>query len=237
RSSTLDILVTVDVNTGRATQIASTFNNGLDTPADLAWRTDTREMWTIDLSGGELGTIDLATGTFTPVIQTGLSGWQSLAWDPELRVFFASNQTGGTTYRIDPVTGTTTPLGPSGVGYVSGLDVDAEGTLWGTVFSNGIVVKIDKTTGAGTQVATTARSLGDIAVDQDGVCWGANSGDDSLYRIDLATGQATMIGAHGSGVTIVKGIAITNDGVMRGGRGCADGTSTRLAMSFQGSSQ
>src|SRR5690606_40524247 len=81
--STLDILFTVDLNTGLATQVASTFNNGLDTPADLAWRTDTREMWTIDLSGGELGTIDIATGTFTPVIQTGLSGWQSLAWDPE----------------------------------------------------------------------------------------------------------------------------------------------------------
>jgi hypothetical protein len=191
-------------------------------------------MWTIDLAGGELGTIDLTSGTFTPVVQTNLSGWQGLAWDPELRAFFASNQTGGTTYRIDPVSGTTTALGASGHGHLSGLEVDAGGTLWGTVFSGGAIVVVDKTTGAGTQVAATANSIGDFAFDRDGVCYAANSGDDSLYRLDLGSGQVQLVGAHGSGVTFVKGFEITDDGVARTAVGCADSTATRLAMLFTG---
>jgi len=234
--SDLDMLFQVDLQTGAATAIASTANNGLVTPADLAWRTDTQEMWTIDLSGGELGTVDLVTGTFTPVVQTNLSGWQGLAWDPELRRFFASNQTGGTTYAIDPVAGTTTALGGSGFGHLSGMEVDAAGTLWGTVFSGGAVVRVDKTTGAGTQVSTTSSNLGDIAVDVDGTFYAANSSTDSLYRLDLVTGTATLIGAHGGGILFVKGFAIANRGVVRGGVGCADSSNVRLRMLASGSS-
>ncbi|MEZ5967172.1 MAG: hypothetical protein R3F56_25275 [Planctomycetota bacterium] len=234
--SNLDLLFQVDLQTGAATQIASTANNGLATPADLAWRADTQEMWTIDLSGGELGTIDLTSGLFTPVVLTGISGWQGLAWDPELRLFFASNQTGGTTYAIDPVTGTTTALGSSGFGHLSGMEVDAAGTLWGTVFSGGALVRVDKTTGVASQVATTDSNLGDIAVDTDGTFYAANSTTDSLYRLDLSTGAATLIGAHGAGVDFVKGFAIAHRGVVRGGQGCADSSSARISMLVSGSS-
>ena len=59
--ASLDQLFSVDTSTGAATFIASTANNGLGTPADLSYRSATGELWTIDLSGGELGTIDTTT--------------------------------------------------------------------------------------------------------------------------------------------------------------------------------
>jgi hypothetical protein len=42
--SNLDQLFSVDLTTGAATLIASTLNNGLGTPADLAWRAATQEL-------------------------------------------------------------------------------------------------------------------------------------------------------------------------------------------------
>lgn len=233
-STTTDDLYSVDLSTGAATLIGSASNNGLSSPADLAWRYDTHEMWTIDLSGGELGVIDLATAVFTPRVQTSLSGWQGLAWDPRSQLFYASNQTGGTTYTIDPATGTVTALGASGFGHLSSMKVDATGTLWGVVFGSGAIVTVDKTTGAATQVATTLANFGDVSVDHDGVFYGSNSSDDSLHQIDMTTGMATLIGPHGAGITFVKGFEIAEGGIMRTGDGCLDGTGTPVRMLFSG---
>jgi hypothetical protein len=78
------MLFSVDLGTGAATPIASTANNGLATPADLVWRSDTQELWTVDVAGGEAGTIDVVTGVFTAIHQTGLSGWQGMALTADL---------------------------------------------------------------------------------------------------------------------------------------------------------
>src|SRR5690606_29224006 len=131
--SNLDQLYTVDLATGNTTLIASTNNNGLGTPAGLAWREDTAELWTIDLAGGEVGTIDVTNGTFTPVFQTNLSGWQAIAWDDFTRTFHLANQN-GQNYVLDPATGTTTLLGASGASLITCSDVDAAGDLFGINF-------------------------------------------------------------------------------------------------------
>src|SRR5262245_59060837 len=81
--SNLDQLFSVNLATGAATLIGSTLNNGLDTPAGLTWRADTQTLWTVDLSGGEVGTLNLLNGTFTQVfIANPTSGWQGIDWGP-----------------------------------------------------------------------------------------------------------------------------------------------------------
>ena len=137
--SNLDQLFTVDLSTGAATFIAGTLNNGLDTPADLSWRAATNELWTIDLSGGEVGTIDVTNGTFTAVYQTNLSGWQGMAWDETSQLFFLANQN-GSNYMLDPATGVTTLLGAAGFGLITALDTDASGNLFGTGVLKGPLV-------------------------------------------------------------------------------------------------
>ena len=204
-----DILYSIDLATANVTMIGSTLNNGLGTPAGLAWRPDLNELWTVDLAGGEVGPIDVTNGTFTPVLQTNLSGWQGIAWDANRSVFVLANQNDNN-YELDPVTGTTTLLGNSGFGLITAMDFDQAGALWGIDFS-GSIVSIDLVTGVGTATASTSASIQGLAIDGSGAWFGVNTTDDSLYAIDPVSGAATLIGAI-PGVVFVKGFEIPAGG-------------------------
>lgn len=207
--SNLDQLISVDLTTAAVTVIGSTLNNGLGIPAGLAWRSDLNELWTIDLDGGEVGPIDVNTCVFTPVFQSGLSGWQGIAWDAMRSVFVLANQNGDN-YELDPATGVTTLLGDSGFGLITAIDFDPAGGLWGIDF-NGAIVDIDPLTGVGTQTATTTGAFQGLAIDAAGVWYGVNSNSDSLFTIDPASGATTLIGAM-IGTDFVKGFEIPTSG-------------------------
>ncbi|MBK8979198.1 MAG: hypothetical protein IPM29_25155 [Planctomycetes bacterium] len=230
-----DRLYTCDLNTGAVTFVASTLNNNLSTPAGLAWRDDTAELYTIDLAGGEVGTIDVANGTFTPVFQTSLSGWQGIAWDPAGQVFYLANQNDNT-YVLDPATGTTTLLGNSGFGLITAMDIDASGTVWGIDFTTGAIVRVDKVTGVGTQVATTITNIQGLAIDAAGRWFGINTTTDSLYSIDPVSGTATLIGQN-IGTQFVKGFEIADSAISNYGTACRDGNGDLRRMQVTGSSQ
>ncbi|MBP8298791.1 MAG: hypothetical protein KA020_00390 [Planctomycetes bacterium] len=211
--SNSDQLFTVDIATGAATFIASTFNNGLDTPADLSWRSATNELWTIDLAGGEVGTIDVLTGAFTPVYQTNLSGWQGMTWDETTQMFYLANQS-GSNYSLDPVSGVTTLLGVAGFSLLTSLDTDAAGNLFGCDFTTGALVSIDKVTGAGTLISTCqTTNIQGLGIDQaTGVWYGCSTASSSLFSIDPLTGVSTLVGAHGAGITFAKGFDLIDGG-------------------------
>ncbi|MBK9384372.1 MAG: hypothetical protein IPN34_06060 [Planctomycetes bacterium] len=230
-----DQLYSVDLTTGAATFIASTNNNNLGTPAGLAWREDTQELWTIDLAGGEVGTIDVATGNFTPVFQTNLSGWQGFAWDPTTGLYFLANQS-NINYSLDSVTGTLTPFAASGASLITCLEVDGAGNLFGIEFSNRFIVQVDKTTGLATRTVQTIGGFQGLGIDPSTGAWyGANTNDDSLHRIDPTTGATTVIGVNGSGVTFAKGFDLVGaEGVRFLGRGCDDAAGVLFRMTTLG---
>ena len=208
--STNDQLYTVDLATGAATFVASTANNGLSTPADLTWRASQNDLWTIDLSGGELGTIDVTNGTFNPVFQTNLSGWQGLAWDEATQRFYLANQN-GMNYSLNPSSGSLTLLGSAGFSLITCLDTDATGNLFGIDFSTGTVVQVDKSTGAATQLSTTLAGFQGLGIDgASGTWYAANSNTDALHTVDPATGNEVQIGPNGGGVTFAKGFDLVD---------------------------
>jgi hypothetical protein len=231
--TTLDQLWTVDLNTGLATFLVQTTAG---TAADLAWREDTKELWTVDLGTGAAGVIDMVTGAVTTRFATGFTGWQGMAWDPYTRKFYMANQDGNN-YVLDPATGMTTLLGLSGFGLVTGLAVDAQGTLLGIQFSSpGNLIRIDKTTGAGTIIApTTSFNMQGIAHHPDGRLFASNTSTDSLYLIDQVTGATTLVGSHGVPTAFFgKGFEILDTQALNGGHGCADGTGAMRAMTASG---
>lgn len=210
--TTLDDLFLVDCTTGVATFLADVDNNGLTTAADLSYRFATGELWTVDLSGGEIGTINPASGTFTPMYQTNLSGWQGIAWDETTQLFFLANQNDNN-YSFDPATSQLTLLGNSGTGLLTCLDTDLAGNLYGIDFSSGDVMLIDKVTGVGTLQSTTTNGMQGLGIDPvTGIWFGSSSNTDSLYTIDPITGVSVLIGAHGAGVTFMKGFDLIDFG-------------------------
>lgn len=208
--SNLDVLCSVDLLTGVATTIASTNNNGLATPADLTFRSDTNTLWTVDLTGGAVGTLDMATAAFTPAYQTGLSGFQAIAYDQVTQSFYLANQNGNT-YRLDPRSGVTTLLGATGYALITCLDTDGAGNLFGIDFNTGAIVSIDKVTGAGSTLSTTITGFQGLGIDWvSGVWFGSNTNDDSLHFVASATGANILIGAHGAGVGFAKGFDVVD---------------------------
>jgi hypothetical protein len=236
--SNLDQLHSVDLATGAATLIGSTASGGvLATPAGLTWRSDTQTLWTIDLSGGEVGTIDPTNGIFTTQFTAvPANGWQGLEWDPTTQVFYLLNQDFNL-YKLDPATGLTTLVGATGAPLTTALEVDAAGTLYAIGFSNGILYTVDKLTGLATAgPATTPANMQGLSFDSIGRLYGANTGTDSLYLIDPTTGVTTLVGAHGSGVQFAKGFEVAPcSGVFSiSGTGCADFSSTTVTMTSAG---
>jgi hypothetical protein len=210
--STLDMLFTVDLATGAATALASTANNGLTTPSGLTWRADTGQLWTIDLSDGEVGTIDTTTGVFTPIHQTGSSGWQGLEWDPATKLFYLTNQS-GINYVLDPDTGVTQALGNSGLSLITCLEIDSTGTLYCFDFLTGLWCSVDKSTGAASPIGPSLPGFQGLSYDgATGKWYASNTHTDALYEIDPANGAATLIGAHGSGVQFAKGLEVADGG-------------------------
>jgi parallel beta-helix repeat protein len=115
-------------------------------------------------------------------------------------------QGASTLYALDPTTGRAIRVGPIGFQRVSGMDVDASGTLYATgsspIRDEHILLTIDPMTGAGTAVGLTgAEGLGfDTVTDLS-----FRNGDNRLYvyfgpgdtvgTLDLATGSAMALGS------------------------------------------
>jgi hypothetical protein len=231
-----DILYSLDLGTGAVTSIGSTLNNGMATPADLCWMDDTNEIWTVDLAGGEAGTIDPLTGTFTLRWATNLSGWQAMAWDHTTRLFWLHNQS-GTLYTLDPVTGTLATIGvTTGHTLCTAMEVDAFGRLFLLNFSTGAIVQVDKATAQPISVlASTPTNVQGLAISPEGVWYGIATNTDSLYVIDPNAGTSTLVGPC-TGTIFVKGMVITGSNVQRGGRACADGSGASRRLTWTGNS-
>ncbi|HEV8438120.1 MAG TPA: hypothetical protein VGT40_08500 [Methylomirabilota bacterium] len=121
-------------------------------------------------------------------------------------------------YILDPATGAVlSTVGAIGFA-VTGLAVHpATGVLYGSTSNQspvapGSLVRIDKTTGAGTligsfSVATTNNTMSDLTFTRDGTLYGWASSSGDLYTIDLATGKATQVSDSSVGGQIGSGLA------------------------------
>ncbi len=124
-------------------------------------------------------------------------------------------------YTLDPATGAVTSnIGPVGFG-VTGLAVHpTTGTLYGVTggddpFNPGVLITINKTTGAGTLVGDLfgGSAVNDITFTSDGTLYGWSRNAGGLVTIDLTTGVATVV-ALGLGGGFGNGIAASSADVL-----------------------
>ncbi|MFK7743357.1 MAG: hypothetical protein AB8H80_23780 [Planctomycetota bacterium] len=195
----LDELFEVSLRTGVRESIGSTANSGLGTPADLSWRALTEQLWTIDSAGGELGTIDHTTGTFTPVYATGINGWTALAWHELDKCFYLCRDTGDL-YTFVPTTGTLTMLGPTGFGALPSMDTDRFGKLLAVSDANEMLT-VDRQTGMAFAASTTAATASALAVHPlDDKLWVYEQSSRLLLETNFSTG------AHASSFILAPGL-------------------------------
>jgi hypothetical protein len=195
----------------QATGVASVVGKmGIAQALDLAsdWRPESPRLWAANVSDNSLyrlGTDGRATlvGSFG----TGLDAIHTLAFDPATNRMFGTTGRSGDLYQIDSGTGMATRLGHitipgiTATFEIDALGCDAQGNLWGTVFSTFAfggerLLTIDPSSGVGTIRAITAfDSVLDLAFrPEDGTLFATSFGLASLYRVNPNTGAATPIG-------------------------------------------
>ena len=172
--------------------IGASFASGAFTPAQAISFLNTFS------DPGTIGSIDTATGIFTPIITSGPSSLTDIALD-------GSGQLFGTTqsdlYKFNPVTNSSTLIGALGT-FINGLGFATNGNLYGTGGSN--FYQINTTTGAATQVGgniANFSSAGDIVFNpttNQFLATSLNPNNSTLYSIAL-NGAASPIGNIGFG--------------------------------------
>jgi hypothetical protein len=129
-----------------------------------------------------------------------------------------------TLYVLDPASGAALQsIGPVGFS-VTGLAVDpTDGTLYGStgratgVTNPGFLIRIDRTTGAGTLVGDLRpddHTAGDLTFTPDGAMFGWIVPDNDLATIDRASGAASIVGDSGIAGNQGSGLASSPAGTL-----------------------
>jgi uncharacterized repeat protein (TIGR01451 family) len=152
-------------------------------------------LYALNDTTGELGTIDLADGTFTALVPcpAPVDIWTGLSIDPVTGVFYASDAT--SLYTIDPATGASTLVGPFGTSLMIDIAMGPNGDMYGHDIGTDSTYLIDPATGAATLIGPTGYNAnyaqGLDFDNEDGTLYIFlyQGGGSNVYgTVDLATG-------------------------------------------------
>jgi hypothetical protein len=166
----------------------------------------------IDDSAGNIGTVDVATGTATVIGNAGVV-LTDLAFDPSGNLY-GLNFTN--LYKVNKTTGAATLVGAMGIPGGNALTFGVDGTLYSAGNASTALYTVNTSTGAATSIGTTGfASSGDLAFKGGNLYLAATNND--LIRIGLSGGLvsgATDVGAFG--FSKVFGLATGDNGVLYG---------------------
>lgn len=133
-------------------------------------------LYALEDTTGQLGTINVANGAFTPLVAAPAPGgsWSGLSIDPTDGTFYASTPTG--LYTLNPATGVSTLVGNfTGTTLMIDIAVGPDGTMYGHAIDTDSIYTINKATGANTLVGLTGQNA-NFAQGMD-----FDNGDGTLY--------------------------------------------------------
>lgn len=179
-----------------------------------------------DATTDQLGTVDTATGVFTPIVNCPAPAggtWTGLSIDPVTNIFYAS--TAANLYTIDSATCSPTLIGPFGVtgGIMIDIAIGSAGVMYGHDIFTDSIYTIDTSTGAATLVGPTG-FLANFAQgmdfdNEDGTLYiwlYIGTGANRYGTVNLATGAVTPLATDNplgefEGATETLGLCIPTD--------------------------
>lgn len=166
-------------------------------------------LW-IDDSRGQIGTVDVATGTATLVGPSGVV-LTDIAFDPSGNLW---GITFTNLYSIDKTTGAATNVGSLGLNGANALVFATDGTLYTAAFNTNNLYTVNTSTGAATSLGSIGfSSAGDLAFNGGDLY--LSSGSSELIRINLAN-LALSAAVGPIGFSSVFGLATADDGTLYG---------------------
>jgi len=165
----------------------------------------------VTIRGGNFGTIDLTTGSFSLLGNSGqsLAGLGVINGTLYGTSFLVPN---GTLYTINQANGALTAVGSSTITY-SGLGSTTTGLF--ALSTGGVIYSINPASGAATLIGATGLvngSIGALSVNSNSLYF---SNDTNFYTLNTATGAATLIGPLGDSISL--GGLVLESGTLYGG--------------------
>jgi len=159
---------------------------------------DTIKAFTVDVASDVLYSLDLASGTATPIGDTGFPAVRGLSFDPTTSILYGIDQTTDELITIDTKTGAGKAVGALGVDGIGGLAFNSSGDLFYVYEVDQTLYSVNKSTGAATAIGSTGVSITGLSFSSDGTLYGfADIPDNSLYAVDPTDGSSTLIGPLG----------------------------------------
>jgi hypothetical protein len=157
--------------------------------------------------GGNLGTVDVATGAATVIGNMGVV-MTDIAFDPLGNLYGISFDN---LYSINSSTAAASLIGATSIAGGNALVFGADGTLYGAGFATTNLFTINPLTGASSVVGNMGFASGGDLAFNTGDFYLASSGA-QLIRVNPTTGAGALVGAFG--VAGVFGLATGDDGVL-----------------------
>jgi len=162
-------------------------------------------LYALDDLSDQLGTVDLTTGAFTPLVACppggGAANWTGLSIDPVSGIFYGSTATD--LYTIDPATGVSTWVGTFGTTLMIDIAVNIDGDMYGHDIGTDSIYSIDPASGLATLIGSTGL-LANFAQgmdfdNDDGTLYifaYTGSGTNTFGTVDLTTGLVTPLAVN-----------------------------------------
>jgi sugar lactone lactonase YvrE len=185
-----EILV-MDPNTGQILDRLG-LDEGVESPDDLTFGPDGSLYWTA-LFSGEVGRISpdgVKTGQFVAL------GVNPITFSDDGRMFVALDFLGDGLYELDPDLVEPPRLIIEELGFLNGFDFGPDGYLYGPIYTQGKVVRIDVDTGEMNTVADGFSVAPAVKFDSRG----------RLYTGDSVTGEVFRVGLDGQKEVIATGL-------------------------------
>tara|TARA_R110000751_G_scaffold53687_1_gene116110 strand:- start:799 stop:2415 length:1617 start_codon:yes stop_codon:yes gene_type:complete len=115
----------------------------------------------------------------------------------------------GEVVRINPADGTVETVA-TGFGTPAAANFDSKGNLYAIDTQNGLLKRIDLSSGETTNVAQLSSSLDNLAIDSQDRIFVSNMADNSIQEVNATTGKIRLI--TGGELAVPAGVALTENG-------------------------
>jgi hypothetical protein len=170
----------------------------------LARRPSDGQVFAMHPIGSVLYKLDLDTGAFQLVANTGLDTIADIAFDPMTDEMYGLGRNTSLFYRIDPDSGSSQLI--ANIAPIrSGITFSPDGMMYGLTVFDGDLYTIDPTTGGIAFVGSSGPDPGtieDAGITPDGRMFFTDFGG-TLYEIDTQTGARATVGSTGMGTGLV----------------------------------
>lgn len=183
-------IVAIAPETGEILQ-RYTFEQGVESPDDLAFGPDGSLYWTA-LFSGEVGRL-APDGTLTT--QMLAPGVNAITFSPDGRLFVALDFMGDGLYELDPALQQPPRRIIGELGFLNAMDFGPDGLLYGPIVTQGRVVRIDVDADPPTLETVVEGMATAIAVkfDSQGRLHVLNAATGEVWRVDAASGAKDLL--------------------------------------------